>query len=102
MNYSPRLEKIRKLLQKEKLDAILVSSVSTIIYLTGFSNFSTEEREAYLVITKKDSYILTDTRYSEAVEKEVSHMKLLIRTPSTPQKKLLKKLVGKESLRTLG
>ncbi len=49
------------------VEALLISSVSQISYLTGFSNFSSEEREAFLLITKDKKYILTDARYSEAV-----------------------------------
>ncbi|OGH29693.1 MAG: hypothetical protein A3F30_02945 [Candidatus Levybacteria bacterium RIFCSPHIGHO2_12_FULL_37_12] len=63
---------------KEGLDAILISSVSNIVYLTGYCGFSYFEREAFLVITAQPQgltyktpgvlgYILTDGRYSEAV-----------------------------------
>lgn len=64
-----RLTRVHRKLQKQNLDALLVSSIPNITYLTGFSNFSIEEREAYLLITKTHAYIFTDPRYSKAVEK---------------------------------
>lgn len=50
-----------------QVDAILISSASQIAFLTGYSNFSPIEREAYLLITPTQKYILTDARYTEAV-----------------------------------
>ena len=102
MDYKKRILKLKKMLKSEKLDAVLVSSIPNIIYFTGFSNFSKEEREAYLIITKKNAYILTDTRYSEAVEKEVPHCKILVRSPSEPNKKILKNLIIIDDIKTIG
>ncbi|MDD5147598.1 MAG: Xaa-Pro peptidase family protein [Candidatus Daviesbacteria bacterium] len=72
-----RIKKLRELLVKENLDAILISSVSNISYLTGYTNFSKEEREAYLIITKKEQFIVTDGRYSGVIKRQVPHFKLL-------------------------
>ncbi len=55
------------LLHLKNLDAILISSVPNIIYLTGYSGFSYFEREAFLLITQKQNFLITDGRYSEAV-----------------------------------
>ena len=41
----------------KKSDAILISSVPNIIYLTGFSAFSEIEREAFVLLTKNKKYI---------------------------------------------
>lgn len=53
----------------DESEIMLVSSPYQIHFLTGYSNFSKEEREAFLVLTNKNKYILTDARYSEAVAK---------------------------------
>jgi Xaa-Pro aminopeptidase len=53
----------------KKSQAILISSSSHIGYLTGYTSFSIEEREAYLLLTKSNKYIITDPRYSEAVSR---------------------------------
>ena len=56
------LVKLRKELAKNALDAILISSIPNIIYLTNYSGFSKEEREAklaHLLVTedKITSYV---------------------------------------------
>jgi Xaa-Pro aminopeptidase len=97
-----RVKGIREALKKQKLDAVLISSVSNIIYLTNFTNFSKEEREAYLIITQKGQYIITDPRYSEAVGEQVPDFTLLETSHSNPFKKLIEDLVKKEQLKVVG
>ncbi len=89
--FEARIKKLRELIGEEKLDAVLISSVSNISYLTGFTNFSKEEREAYIFIGKDFAYIITDARYSEAVKKQVPHLTLFERSHKNPTKNLFKK-----------
>lgn len=77
--FEPRIRKLKELLVKEELDAVLVSSVSNITYLSGFTNFSEKEREAYIFIGKDFAYIITDGRYSEVIQRQVSHLTLFER-----------------------
>lgn len=77
--FQRRIEKLKKQIQKEKLDAIFISEVSNIEYLTGYCNFSKYEREAYIFIGKNFGYIITDGRYSEAIKTTVPHLKLFER-----------------------
>lgn len=95
-----RLDQLKRNLQKEKLDAVLVSSVSNIEYLTGYWNFSKDEREAYLFVGHGFEYIITDGRYSEAIKKAVSHLKLFERGHRKSTENLFKK--HKEEIKTLG
>lgn len=80
-----RLNNIKKVLLN-KVDALFISSPINIEYLTGYSNFSRDEREAYLLITKSNAVLFTDNRYIEAVEKvipkniKVIHVKDLFET----------------------
>ncbi len=62
-----KINSIRFLIERFSLDAVLISSVPNIIYLTSYSGFSYLEREAFLVITHKENFLITDGRYSEAV-----------------------------------
>ncbi|HSW96825.1 MAG TPA: Xaa-Pro peptidase family protein [Candidatus Saccharimonadales bacterium] len=100
--FRKRIEKVEKLLAAKKLEGMLISSVSNIFYLTGFSNFSKDEREAYLFITPKNTYIFTDARYAEAVAKEVPHFQLHIITAKTPFITLLKNICKKDHITSLG
>ncbi len=51
-------------LNLQKVDAFLVSNHFNILYLSQFEGLSPTEREAFVFITKKDSYFLTDGRYA--------------------------------------
>lgn len=113
---SLRLLKVKQSLSKKSLDAILVSSIPNIIYLAGFSGFSKEEREAFLLIivrptrskasrptrSEANSYIFTDARYSEEVKKYVSNFKLVEISYKHPFKKALKELIKKEKIKKIG
>lgn len=74
-----RINEIRSNLKREKLDAVLISSVANIAYLTGYANFSKDEREAYIFVGKDFAYIVTDGRYTEAVKRQVPHLTLFER-----------------------
>ncbi len=98
--FKARLQNIRQKLKKEKLDGVFISSVSNISYLSGFTNFSKEEREAYLFVGQDFAYIITDGRYSEAVKKQVPHLKLFERGNNKLVEELFKK--HKKEIKTLG
>lgn len=95
-----KLKKLKEDLVKEKLDAVLISSVESIIYLSGFSNFSKEEREAYILVGRDFEYIITDGRYSEAVLKNVPHLTLFERGGKKTTEDLFKK--HKKDIKRLG
>lgn len=61
----------------KNLDAVLISSISNIIYLTDFSGFSEVERECFLVISKSNKFIITDSRYSEVIKKKLKEFTLI-------------------------
>ena len=60
-----KINEIIRLLEKQRLDALFVSSVENIRYLTGFTGDSSR-----LLITKTGTYLITDGRYTEQAEKE--------------------------------
>ncbi len=97
-----RIKKLHALLEKKRLDAVLISDVYDICYLTGFSNFAAEEREAFLLIAKKGNYIITDGRYAEAIRRNVSTFTLIERTIQNSLKEILKKLVKKHQIKKCG
>lgn len=67
--FEKRLKKVQKSLALNKVDALIVSAAVNIQYLTGYSNFSRYEREAYLFVTETNVILFTDGRYIEAVRK---------------------------------
>jgi Xaa-Pro aminopeptidase len=71
-----RLQRLREELQERKLDALLVASPETVSsancrYLSGFTGSS-----AYLLITRDDAVIATDSRYWEQAEGQASGFRL--------------------------
>lgn len=55
-----RLEKLRAEMKKEGILNLLVSSLSDIYYLTGFTGST-----AFLFVTQENAVFITDGRYSE-------------------------------------
>lgn len=93
--FRDRVNQLRKKILKEKLDGVLISSVHNISYLTGYTNFSKDEREAYLLIGQDFQYLITDGRYTEALKKEVPHFNIFERGYKNKTEDLFKKLNGK-------
>ncbi|MCW3786308.1 M24 family metallopeptidase [Plebeiibacterium sediminum] len=60
-----KIDEIIRILEKHRLDALFVSSVENIRYLTGFTGDSSR-----LLITKTGTYLITDGRYTEQAELE--------------------------------
>ena len=98
--FEDKIKKLKEQIKKEKLDAVFVSSVSSISYLTGFFGFSKDEREAYLFIGKDFQYIITDGRYAESVKKQVSDFMFFERGFKNSTEDLFKKFKGK--IQTIG
>ncbi len=102
MNYKNRVEKLKKNVDWQKYDAILVSSNPTVIYLTGYSNFASDERDAYLLITKNNEYLITDGRFTEAVSRDVPHFNVLERSMKNSFIDILRKITDSEKLKMVG
>lgn len=91
-----RLKKLHDLLKSEKIDALLVSSIPNIFYLTGVDYFTPEERYAYMFVTNRKTYLFTDKRYIEAVKKIVpKRVKPLLNTE-------LFKILKKSNVKDIG
>ena len=58
--------------------AILITNIKNVCYLTGFTGSS-----AYLLVTAKRDYLLSDSRYESQLETEVSGLEIEIRDAKT-------------------
>lgn len=72
-----RLNHLRHLLTEKKVDGIFISKKANITYITGFDFLAEEEREAFLFITHKKTYVITSPLYREDVKKYVPHFEVL-------------------------
>ncbi len=61
--FSSRIKKLHDTLKKNGIDAFFISNFYNILYLTGFKTLTTDEREAFVLVTKKNTYLFTDARY---------------------------------------
>ena len=67
-----RVEKLRRKLEQQAVDAILISQPENRYYLSGFTGSS-----GFLLITSKDKVLATDFRYIEQVKIEASDYEIL-------------------------
>lgn len=85
----------------EKIDGVFVSCIPNITYLTNFSGFSTEDRDAFLLITKSNQYIFTHGIYKEVVKKQLSGFELIEMTRENPTGKAIAQLIKNHSINKL-
>lgn len=91
--FNTRLKKVKEKLEKEKLDAVLISSVPNITYLTGYSNFFKEERDGFVLITKDKNYILTHSIYSKSLENKIPGFEVIEISRRDPPEKIIKDIL---------
>ncbi len=97
-----RLETARTILREQSLDAVLISSYPNILYATDYSGFCPDERDAYVLISKKAAYIFTSVLYSEAMPTAVPHLSLININRDTPLSIQLETLCKKHNIKKLG
>ena len=71
--YAFRLKSVRNKIKECKLQALLVTDLKSVRYLTGFTGSS-----AFVVVTLRSGALLTDPRYTEQAAKEVQGLKVRI------------------------
>jgi Xaa-Pro aminopeptidase len=74
-----RRERLRRLLAKTSSDALLVSDVANVSYLTGFTG-----DDSYLLLTRHEAIAISDPRYTTQLEQECPELTLHIRAPGAP------------------
>lgn len=74
--HASRLKKLRQLIRRNKVDALLVTSFTNVTYLTGFTG-----DDSYLLITLDDERLITDPRYTAQLEEECEWLSLRVRQP---------------------
>lgn len=72
--YAVRRAKLLKIIQREKVDALLVTCEANVSYLTGFSGDS-----SYLLIGPEHERIISDFRYVTQLEEECPGLETYIR-----------------------
>ncbi len=86
---------LRKKLRQLRIEAILVTDLINVRYLTGFTGSS-----GYALITLKDAYFITDFRYQEQAKYEIRGFQIKIERGD--RTKEIKELVGQMGVKRLG
>jgi len=71
--YEERLAAVRRSLESSKLDALLVTHLPHVRYLTGFSG-----SKGICIINSRHQYFLTDSRYRDQAREEVTACRVLV------------------------
>ncbi len=66
-----RLKRVRERIRRKKLDALLVTDLENVFYLSGFTGST-----AALVVTLGDAHILVDPRYTIQATSECKHARV--------------------------
>lgn len=93
-DFLTRIANVRKRLADLNADAMLVSDVRNVRYLTGFTGDS-----SFLLIDGNDALMLSDGRYDVQLEQECSWLKRVIRPPAQKIIPLAAEVLGKQSHR---
>ena len=78
--FSERVERFRKIMLQESLEAFLVAVPENRYYLSGFEaeDLLLTESSGCLLITQTEQYLLTDPRYEEAAKAEAPDFELAV------------------------
>jgi Xaa-Pro aminopeptidase len=68
-----RIKKLQEVLEKENLDLLLVTSLSNVRYLSGYSGTN-----GLILISPRESLFLTDFRYKNQASEQVKYSKIVI------------------------
>ena len=75
MDYQIRTDEIREKIIKNKLDGFLILNENNARYLSGFFG---ESSGSWVILTKDDQYLLTDSRFTEQADKQAPYYKKYI------------------------
>ena len=92
-----RFDKIAALLDRQQLDAILITSEPNRLYATGFSSSA-----GAAVITRSNHYFITDSRYIEAASKKIDGCQILENTRTAPVLTLVENILQEHKVQRLG
>lgn len=90
------------LLKGKQLDALLLSSPTQISYLTSYGGFSQLERDAFLLVSKKKSYLFTNSLLRNEVTQKIKDIEVVEHTRGHPFAKNLAEIVKKEKIQRIG
>ncbi len=95
--FASRRKKLRALIRKTGVDALLVTNFTNVTYLTGFTG-----DDSYLLVTARDEVLVSDQRYTIQLEEECPGLDLKIRGPGDGMLKTVVGVLRSAKVRRLG
>ncbi|OGY26966.1 MAG: hypothetical protein A2864_01255 [Candidatus Woykebacteria bacterium RIFCSPHIGHO2_01_FULL_39_12] len=95
--FEKRLKKVKGELKENRLDALLVSNTSNRFWLTGYKG---DAESGWVLVSKDQVYYITDSRYTEHVEKSTRNTKII--EIETPLHQSWKKIITRIKVRKIG
>ena len=95
--FAQRRERLTKVLTAEGLDALAVSSVVNVSYLTGFSGDS-----SVLVLTRDRVVLVSDPRYTDLIAEECPDLPTNIRPPAQKIQEAVVEVLTRLGCRSVG
>ncbi|WP_334077061.1 Xaa-Pro peptidase family protein [Paenibacillus sanfengchensis] len=90
-----RVEGLRKVMEREQLEALWVTNAFNRRYLTGFTGSS-----GYVLVTRQKAFLLTDFRYMTQAAEQSPGFEIVQHGPSVVEN--LKELLSAEGIKELG
>ncbi len=84
------------MLRQAGVDAGLVTNFTNVTYLTGFTG-----DDSYLLVTRSDQILISDTRYQEQLQEECPGLDLEIRRSGVKMLDSIRKVVAKAKVGSL-
>ena len=95
--HAARRQKLLKIVRKNELDGVLVTGVSNVTWLTGFSGDS-----SWLLLTPDACVLVSDSRYETQIAEQCPGLETVIRTTAQPIVEAVGKLVNRMKPASLG
>jgi Xaa-Pro aminopeptidase len=96
-SFITRRNKLRRLIQQAKADALLVTNFTNVTYLTGFTG-----DDSYLLVTPSDETLVSDARYTTQLGEQCPKLKLEIRGPGVHMLSAVADVVQRAKVKRLG
>jgi Xaa-Pro aminopeptidase len=77
VDYLRRRQRLLETLRTEQIEALLITNPINVTYLTGFSGES-----SYLVITRRQTLLVSDGRFTKQITEECPGLEVVIRPPT--------------------
>ncbi len=96
-SFASRRQKLRNLIRKADVDALLVTNFKNVTYLTGFTG-----DDSYLLVSQGGERLVTDPRYTTQLEEECPGLPLEVRMPGVTMLAGTTKAIKRTGIERLG